>query len=100
MLTKKELLALHGECNRVMHVGSLKNLLKGRFPKQIHYPDISAKAQKLNDLLEAHTVFMKGHKTLFICSFRSAGDNFNVQVVIAEAKPPPQEFLDMVASDR
>jgi hypothetical protein len=92
-LTKQDLLGLHGECNKFLHKGSLKSLLKGRFPVQIHFPDITAKAQKLNDLLELHSVFMSDHKEVYICILRSQPDHNVMVTIAAKTNGPPPEVV-------
>lgn len=89
-LTKDEFLRLYNECGDVLHRGSAKKLL-GNTSVQVDYNSITALAQKLNDLLQIHIVVMLGGKTMFVCALRIADDNNNVQVVVAEWKPP-QDF--------
>lgn len=86
-LPKDELLKLYGLCGNTLHRGSVKNLLKQKSPVQIHYPDITKLAQKLNDLLAVHLVVMRGAKHMFICVLRNAGDHHKVQIAIAERAP-------------
>jgi hypothetical protein len=89
-LPKSELLRLYWKCGDVLHRGSLKKILSGRIPIQIHYPEITALAQKINDLLEVHALFMAGADMAFICVLRNSDDNFRVQVAIGERRGLPQ----------
>lgn len=90
-MPKTEFLKLYRKCGGTLHRGSVKKLLSEKSPVQIHYPDITAVAQKLQDLLSVHTVSMLGGKMHFICVLFNANDNMNVQVAIAEASEPPFE---------
>ncbi len=91
-LTKAEFLTLYGECNQFLHKGSLKNLLKGNSPVQFTFPDITSKAQRLNDLLELHTVFMIGGDRLILCMLRNADDGGKVHAIEATRKTPPDSI--------
>lgn len=82
-LSKKELIALYHECGNILHRGNVKKLLKTNMPIQIHFPDITARAQKLRDLLSVHIVTMIGGKRMFICVLYAPGDK--VQVATAES---------------
>jgi hypothetical protein len=84
-LTKPQLLKLYHECGEVLHRGSIKKLLKANIPIQVNFPEITARAQKLNDLLEVHIVSMLGGDMHFICVLRNASDGMKVQVAIAES---------------
>jgi hypothetical protein len=90
-ITKTELISLYGNCGNILHRGSVKKLLTERMPIQVHYPEITQKAQKIVDLLSIHVVTMLGGEMFFVCTLRNANDNFRVQVAIAEASafPPP-----------
>ncbi len=85
-LPKTELIKLYGKCGGVLHRGSLKTLLSQKAPIQIHYPDITAIAQKFVDLLSSHLVMMQGGEMIFLCTLRNINDNGKVQVAIAETK--------------
>ena len=89
-LPKTELIKLYGKCGGVLHRGSLKTLLSQKAPIQIHYPDITAIAQKFVDLLSSHLVEMQGGKMVFFCTLRNVDDNGKVQVAIAEKTAPPE----------
>lgn len=65
-LDKKGLLSLYEECGRHLHKGTLKNLLKQNSPVVIHFPDITAKAQKICDLLARHMLIMTGANDVLI----------------------------------
>jgi hypothetical protein len=86
-LPKAELLKLYHKCGDVLHRGSMKKLLSQKTPLHIHYPDITALAQKLNDLLQCHLVVMLGGDTVFICVLRNRDDpNLRAHVAIAERR--------------
>ena len=85
-LPKAELIKLYGKCGSVLHRGSLKNLLSPKAPIQIHYPDITAMAQKFVDLLSSHLVIMQGGEMIFICTLHNVDDSGKVQVAIAETE--------------
>jgi hypothetical protein len=86
-LPKGALIKLYGKCGDALHRGSLKKLLSQKTPVQIHYPDITAIAQKFNNLLSSHIVLMQGGKMMFLCTLRNANDNGKTQVAIAESRP-------------
>jgi hypothetical protein len=88
-LPKTEFLKLYRKCGETLHRGSIKKLLSQKAPIQIHYPDITAMAQKLQDLLNVHTVVMLGGEMFFVCVLFNKDDNMNVQVAIAESGPGP-----------
>jgi hypothetical protein len=94
VMTKADLLALYVRCGGVLHKGSLKKLMKEQMPLQVNFPEITAKAQKIHDLLAIHLVPMLGGDMTFICVLRNADDRNNVQVTIAERAQPPQSVLD------
>ena len=79
-MPKTEFLKLYRKCGETLHRGSVKKLLSEKSPVQIYYPDITAIAQKLQDLLTLHQVSMFGGKMHFICVLFNASDNMNVQV--------------------
>jgi hypothetical protein len=88
-LDRKQLISLYHECGGFLHKGSLKNLLKQNSPIQIHFPDITAKAQRLNDLLANHVVVMAGEEMVLLCALRAANLNNRVSVVIANRSELP-----------
>ena len=73
-LTKQALLSMYVECGGALHKGNLRNLLRKRFPTQIHYPDITAKIQKIVNLLEMHTVFLAGYGQMILCILSNSDD--------------------------
>ncbi len=87
-LPKSEFLKLYHKCDEALHRGSLRKLLKGQFPKQINYPEITEKAQKLNNLLSHHMLVMKNGQQMFIAMLHNKNDNMKAQVAIAEALKP------------
>jgi hypothetical protein len=91
-MPKEEFIKLYHKCGETLHRGSVQKLLSQKTPVQIHYPDITAVAQKLVDLLSVHTVRMLGGKMFFLCVLYNVADNMNVQVAIAETMPdgPPK----------
>jgi hypothetical protein len=91
-LTKEEMLQIYYECDRYMHAGTLKKLLKPKNPLRVNYPDITAKAQKFRSLIESHTVLISGGERVFVC-YRKPGSNLGeVEVAIGERLlgPPPK----------
>ena len=84
-LTKADLSKLYSKCGDELHRGNLKKLLTPKTPIQKHYPDIIQWAQKINDLLQLHSIFLKDGQTTIIAMLANAQDNNNVQVAIAEA---------------
>lgn len=90
-LPKKEFLDLYRKCGEVLHRGSARKLLSQKEPIRIHYPELTAVAQKFVDLLSVHQVRMLGGKMFFVCILSNAEDNMNVQVAIAEELPDAQK---------
>jgi hypothetical protein len=88
-LPKNELLKLYYKCGDILHRGSMKKLLSQKAPIQINYPEITALAQKLHDLLSIHFVAMLGGATVFVCVLRNSNDNDKVHIAIAERNTPP-----------
>lgn len=84
-LTKGELTKLYGKCGDELHRGNLKKLLTPKTPIQIHFPELTQWAQKVQDLLHLHSIFLQDGKTTIIAMLANAEDNNNVQVAIAEA---------------
>jgi hypothetical protein len=83
-LPKPEFLKLYYKCGDMLHRGNVKKLLKGQFPHQINFPEITAKAQKLVDLLTHHVMVMHSGEQMFIAMLRNAEGNNRAQVAIAE----------------
>lgn len=86
---KSEFLKIYGRCGDVLHRGNVKKLISQKSPIEVHYPDITALAQKVVNLLQVHIVVMLGGSTVFLCVLRNGNDNDRVQVVIAEHRSPP-----------
>lgn len=92
-LPKDEFLKLYHKCGGMLHRGSLRNLLKRQFPKQINFPEITAKAQKLSDLLSHHILVMQSGEQMIIAMLHNLDDDLKVQVAIAETpKGKPMDF--------
>jgi hypothetical protein len=92
-LPKSEFLRLYGKCGDMLHRGNVKKLLKGQFPTQINYPEISAKAQKLVDLLSNHVLVARSGEQMFLAMLQNKDDNHNPQVAIAETpRGQPVDF--------
>jgi hypothetical protein len=90
-MSKADLLALYRECGRMLHRGSVNKLLKANMPVQVHYPDISARLQKIANLLSLHTVAMLGGRKRYVCFLNAADRNGEVYVfraVLIEPHPP------------
>jgi hypothetical protein len=80
---KEELLKVYGRSGDVLHRGNVRNLIeRGTVP--INFPDITAIAQKIHDLLAVHLVVMMGGATVFVCVLRNKDDNMRAQISIAE----------------
>jgi len=92
LMDKQELLKLYAECGTYLHKGSLKNLLRGKFPTQLNFPEITKRAQRILDLLSVHMVATRGGELIFICVLRNADDNMRVQVAIAEKYELPESL--------
>lgn len=91
-VTKEDMLKIYYECDRYMHAGTLKRLLKPKNPLQVNYPDVSSKAQKFRDLFEAHTVLISGGNSGFLCFrkvTRGREDEMQVGIVERWTGPPP-----------
>ena len=91
-LSKSDFLELYGKCGDMLHRGNIRKLLKGQFPKQIDYPEITKKAQKLLDLLSNHVMVMHTGEQMFLAMLSNVHDNNRVQVAIAET--PKGEPMD------
>ncbi|HUZ65974.1 MAG TPA: hypothetical protein VMU82_19895, partial [Acetobacteraceae bacterium] len=89
-LTKEAFLKMYRECGGYLHKGSLKNLLKHNSPIQINFPEITARAQKLNDFLEVHAIMMFGAEMFFVCVLRNRNDSLKTQVAILEKSALPR----------
>lgn len=91
-MTKEDMLQIYFECDRYMHAGTLKRLLKPKNPLRVNYPDITAKAQKFRTLIESHTVLIAGGARVFICYLKRSGNELgDIEVVIGErwnGQPP------------
>jgi hypothetical protein len=96
-LPKDDVLKLYYKCGEMLHRGNVRKLLKGQFPKQINYSEITAKAQKLIDLLSHHELTVHTGEQMFIAMLRNADDNDKVQVAIAET--PKGQLMDFASSD-
>ena len=92
-LTKEGLIELYHECGNHLHRGNVKKLLKAKMPVQVHFPEITARAQKLHDLLAQHVVSTIGNEKHFICVLRNANNNMQAQVTIAEKTKEPPELI-------
>lgn len=90
IMTKAEFLELYGRCGGVLHRGNAKKLIKQQMPTQVNFPEITAKAQKILDLLSVHLVVMKGGLVTFICVLSNIDDGMKVQVAILEKREPPE----------
>jgi hypothetical protein len=92
-LPKDEFLRLYYKCGEMLHRGNLRKLLKGQFPKQINFPEITGTVQKLADLLAHHILIMQSGEQMFIAMLRNIDDSIKVQVAIAETpKGQPMDF--------
>lgn len=89
-MTKAEMISLYTECNGKLHKGNLKNLLKARMPIQVRYPDITARAQKLRDLLSVHMMALDGGERMLICTMY-VGDKVQTASAARSEPPPPLE---------
>jgi len=97
-LPKSDLLKMYGKCGDVLHRGTVKTLIK-RGTVQIHFPEITAQAQKIHDLLAVHLVVLQGAESVFVCVLRNKDDNMNAQVSIIERpESPPPSFEPLPVS--
>lgn len=103
-LTKDGLIALYHECGDILHKGTVKKLLKPKMPVKIHFPDITAKAQLVVDLLSNHLIATLGGELVFLCSMNSIHDQGRAQVAIAEKvedlPPHVNEVLDRLEASK
>ncbi len=90
-LSRDEFLKLYHGCGEMLHRGNVRKLLKGQFPIQINYPEITAKTQKIIDLLSHHILVMRGGEQAFLAMLTNA-DIGRPQVAIAET--PPGQPMD------
>jgi len=90
IMTKEELLRLYGRCGGILHRGNVRKLLKEQIPIQINYPEITAIAQKFQDLLASHMLVMRGGTTMFLCILRNIENDMRVQIAIVERSEPPK----------
>lgn len=92
-LPKEEFLKLYHGCGSMLHRGNLRTLLKGQFPRQVNFPEITSKAQKLSDLLSSHIIIMRSGEQMFIAMLANSDDDMKAQVAIAETpKGQPMDF--------
>lgn len=93
-LTREGLADLYVEANRIIHRGNVKNLLKQKEPVRVHYPEITARVQKIVDLMQSHLIAIEGGNLLFLCGLHILGEKTGrVQVAIAgktEVQPPKE----------
>lgn len=82
-LSKPDFLTLYRKCNDGVHRGTLKSYVKGSKTRQIDYPAITSKAQKLVDLLSNHAIFTKGGSKVILGMLNNL-DTGQVQVALAE----------------
>lgn len=87
-MPKADFLKLYHKCGETLHRGSVRKLISQKGPVVIHYPDITAIAQKFVDMLSVHQVSMLGGKMHFICILYNPDPKVDVQVAIAEASGP------------
>jgi hypothetical protein len=98
-LPKEEFLKIYNrQCGDVLHRGNIRKLLSQKIPIQIHYPDITAVAQKFQDLLAVHRVTTRDGNLHFICVLFDHAKNMDVTVAIAEAAEPPPSIAKMILS--
>lgn len=93
VMTKDEFLSLYGRCGGILHKGNVRKLIKQQIPIQFNWPEITAIAQKILDLLSHHVVVTLGGEKVFLVTLRNPNDNMKVQVAIAERAIPP-EFVE------
>jgi hypothetical protein len=67
--TKKDLVRLYWKCGEVLHRGNIKGLMS-RGPPEEGFPDIKGSLQKIEGLLNCHTIFLLDKKTTVVCHFR------------------------------
>lgn len=92
-LAKSDFLAMYGKCGDALHRGNIKKLLKGQFPNQINYPEITTKAQLFIDLLSNHMLVMHTGEQAFLAMLYNSDNQGRVQVAIVETpKGSPMDF--------
>ena len=92
-LPKDEFIHLYGKSGDILHRGIVRKLLKGQFPIQTNFPNVTAKAQKLIDLLSNHVRVMHSGEQILLAMLSNADDNNRVQVAVAETpKGQPVDF--------
>jgi hypothetical protein len=88
---KEQLLKIYHECGDVLHRGSLRKLISQTTnPQVIHYPRITATAQKVVNLLQSHIMITRDAHLVFLCVWMPDSP-YSVSVALAEpptALPP------------
>jgi hypothetical protein len=87
-LPKKDFLTMYGKCGDVLHRGNAKKLLSSRDPIVIHYPDITAMAQRFLDMLSVHLISLHDGSAM-VCVLHAA--DRGMQTSVAHMEPVPQE---------
>lgn len=89
-LTKEDLLSLYGSCGDVLHVGSLKRLLKGGATEVDNYDDVVMSARKADFLLRGHYIGLFDQKTSFGCMRDpQTPERFHTFIMESLPGPPP-----------
>ena len=97
VFAKAEFLKLYYKCGEMLHRGNLRKLLKGQFPRQINFPEITAPLQKLIDLLSHHILVMQDGEQAILAMLKNVDNNMNPQVALV--KTPEGQPMDYASPD-
>lgn len=89
-LRKEELIKLYAKCGSMLHKGKLRNLLAVKMtPEERPYQEAIAWAQKILNLLSAHTISRVGNQFHFLAFLSLVPpDQATIQVAIIENPQP------------
>jgi hypothetical protein len=65
-LRKSEFIELYGKCGDMLHRGNVRKFVKGQFPTQTNFPEITKKTQKILDLLSNHVIVTHTGEQMFL----------------------------------
>ena len=86
-LPKDDLLKLYAKCGDILHKGAAKKIISKKQPIQIHYPDMTAIAQRFRDHISDHMIIAPGANFVFLCEIFPQGANKET-INVALAEPP------------
>jgi hypothetical protein len=87
-MTKAELLRLYGrDCGGALHKGNMKNLMKPKPPVVKNFPELSAPAQRLMNLLGIHKIALEAGNVQFICFLGDHTEPVRTMIGVGEFVP-------------